>query len=91
EWLAFQLLADFNKDVAENINLKFRYLLFANYEDFRSRTIDHRLDAIVTASINKYINTSLTVNMLYDFDQDDQVQLAQALAIGFQYKIGNQK
>ena len=88
EWLAFQFLADLNKDIAENLNLKLRYLAFANYEEFSGDKIDHRLDAIVTASINKYINTSLTVNLLYDSDQDDAVQIAQALALGFQYKLG---
>jgi len=88
EWLAFQLLADLNKDIAKNLNLKLRYLFFANYEEFSSDRFDHRLDAIVTASINKYINTSLTVNLLYDFDQDDSIQIAQALALGFQYKLG---
>ena len=91
EWLAFQLLADLNKDVSDNLNLKLRYLLFANYEQFTGREIDHRLDAIITASITKYFNTSLTLNLLYDFDQDDQVQLAQALAIGFQYKLGGKE
>ncbi|HCR54961.1 MAG TPA: hypothetical protein DIW27_11125, partial [Cytophagales bacterium] len=32
EALAFQLLAEYNNEIAENLNLKFRYLLFANYE-----------------------------------------------------------
>jgi hypothetical protein len=91
EWLAFQFLADLNKDVAENLNIKLRYLAFANYENFNGSNIDHRLDAIVTASINKYINTSLTVNLLYDSDQDDDIQFAQALALGFQYKLGARK
>ncbi len=88
EWLAFQFLADLNKDIADNLNLKLRYLAFANYEEFSGDTIDHRLDAIVTASVTKYISTSLTVNLLYDSDQDDDIQFAQALALGFQYKLG---
>ena len=91
EWLAFQLLADLNKDLSENLNLKLRYLMFANYENFSGDEFDHRLDAILTASITKYINTSLTVNLLYDIDQDDAIQAAQALAIGFQYKLGSSK
>ncbi|UZR98633.1 DUF3078 domain-containing protein [Chondrinema litorale] len=89
EWLAFQLLSELNKDVSENLNLKLRYLMYANYEEFSGDKIDHRLDAIITASVTKYINTSLTLNLLYDYDQDDQIQLAQALALGFQYKFGN--
>ena len=91
EWLAFQLLADLNKDLSENLNIKLRYLMFANYENFSGDEFDHRLDAILTASITKYINTSLTVNLLYDIDLDDAIQAAQALAIGFQFKLGAAK
>ena len=42
EWLAFQMLAEFNKDIAENVNLKWRYILFANYETLQAKKIDHR-------------------------------------------------
>jgi hypothetical protein len=45
EWLAFQLQAEFNKDIAENVNLKWRYVLFANYETLQAKTIDHRFDS----------------------------------------------
>jgi len=37
EWLAFQMLAEFNKDIAENINLKWRYIAFANYETLEAK------------------------------------------------------
>ncbi|MDZ7604531.1 MAG: DUF3078 domain-containing protein [Cyclobacteriaceae bacterium] len=47
EWLAFQLLADFDKNLNENVNLKFRYLIYANYETLDFNKIDQRLDAIL--------------------------------------------
>lgn len=78
-----QLVANFDKEVAKNLNLKFRYLLFANYKDLGA--IDHRLDANLTAKINKYWNVNLGAIMVYDQDQSLDVQLAQSLSIGFLY------
>ncbi|MCG8305854.1 MAG: DUF3078 domain-containing protein [Cytophagales bacterium] len=89
ELSAFQFLADFDKDLNENINLKFRYLIFANYETFNVDEIDHRLDAILSAKIAKYFDVKLSGIMVYDYDQDKEVQLSQALSIGFVYTIKN--
>lgn len=91
EWLAAQLLAEFNKDVASNINLKWRYQLFANYENLNFKEIDHRLDINLTAKVNRYINVSLGGIMLYDFDQDSGLQISQAFSLGVLYTIQNYK
>src|SRR4051812_36102323 len=40
EWSAFQMIAEFDKDIATNINLKWRYMLFANYETLEANKID---------------------------------------------------
>ncbi|MDZ7650389.1 MAG: DUF3078 domain-containing protein [Cytophagales bacterium] len=82
EWLAFQMEADFNKDIAKNLNLNFRYVMFANYETLELKTIDHRLDLLLTAKVNKFINVSLGGILLYDFDQDSGIQLSQAFSLG---------
>lgn len=89
EWAAFQLLADFDKDLNENVNLKFRYLLYANYETLNADQIDHRLDAILSAKIAKYLEVALSGILVYDYDQDKDVQLSQALGIGFIYTFKN--
>jgi hypothetical protein len=91
EWLAFQALADFDKDLTDNINLKMIYILFMNYQELSFKQIDHRFDGILTASITKYIDVNLFVSLLYDRDQDDDVQVSQGLGIGFMYKIANFK
>ncbi|TAF34918.1 MAG: DUF3078 domain-containing protein [Cytophagales bacterium] len=78
--MACQLFIGFDKNVAKNINLKASYLLFANYEDLAA--MDNRLDVVVAAKVNKYINTTLTAAMLYDQDQDFKVQYSQVLALG---------
>ncbi|MBX2946294.1 MAG: DUF3078 domain-containing protein [Cyclobacteriaceae bacterium] len=89
EWLAFQLTADFDKDIATNLNLKWRYLMFANYETLEAKTIDHRLDLMLTAKVNKFISVGLGGILLYDFDQDSGVQLSQAFNFGFRYSFQN--
>lgn len=89
EWLAFQLTADFDKEIATNLNLKFKYLMFANYETIEAKTIDHRLDLMLTAKVNRFISVSVGGIMLYDYDQDDEVQFSQALNIGFAYSFQN--
>ena len=89
EWFAFQLVADFNKDLAENLNLKWNYILFANYSELEARKLDHRLDVSLTAKVNKYIDVALGGILLYDYDQVDEVQISQALNLGIVYTFKN--
>lgn len=89
EWLAFQLAADFNKDIAENLNLKWKYIFFANYDTLEFNKFDHRLDVSLTAKVNDFIDVALGAIMIYDYDQVDEVQLSQALNLGIVYKFKN--
>lgn len=89
EWLAFQLMAEFNKEIATNVNLKWRYVLYANYETIEAKTIDHRVDLDLIAKVNKYINVSLGGILLYDYDQDSGAQLSQVFSFGFLYTFQN--
>ncbi len=78
--LGFQILADFDKNLAENLNLKLRYISFGQYTDFSNT--NHRVDLILSAKITKYINTNFTAVMLYDKNQDKGVQWSETLALG---------
>lgn len=89
EWLAFQMMAEFNKNIAENVNLKWRYLLFANYETLETKTIDHRFDLTLTSKVNRFVNVSLGGILLYDYDQDSGVQLSQTFNLGVLYTFQN--
>lgn len=89
EWFGFQLLAEFNKELAENINLKWRYVTFANYETLEPRRIDHRFDLDLMAKFGKYINVGLGGILLYDYDQDSGAQFSQVFSIGFAYTFQN--
>lgn len=80
-----QLVANFDKNIAKDVNLKFRYILFSTFKD--PLATDHRLDAQLTAKINKYVNVNLGAIVVYDQDQSKKIQLAQALSIGFLYSF----
>lgn len=89
EWLAFSLLADYNKKLSENLSLMVRYQMYANYETFAFDAIDHRLDFGLTAKVSNLVNVSLTSLMIYDLDQDSKIQFSQGLALGIAFKRGN--
>jgi hypothetical protein len=89
EWLAFQLMADFNKDIATNVSLKWRYLMYANYETLDAQTIDHRLDVAFNVKAGRFINVGLGAILLYDYDQDADAQLSQLFSLGFSYTFRN--
>ena len=67
------------------------HVLYANYDTFNGQEIDHRLDAILSAKIAKYFDVKLSGILVYDYDQDDEVQLSQALGLGFVYTFKNYK
>lgn len=89
EWLSAQILAEFNKDLVKNVNLKWRYQAFVNYETLEAKTIDHRVDLNLTAKVNQFINVSLGGILLYDYDQDPGAQWSQVFSLGFLYTIQN--
>lgn len=89
EWLAFQLMADFNKDIATNVNFKWRYLMYANYETLEMRTIDHRLDVAFNVKAGRFINIGLGGILVYDYDQDAGAQISQVFSLGFAYTFRN--
>jgi len=78
--LGFQVMADLDKNLAENLNIKLRYISFGEYADFSNT--NHRVDLVLTAKITKYINTNFTAVMLYDRNQDKAVQWSETLALG---------
>ncbi|MBC7388674.1 MAG: DUF3078 domain-containing protein [Opitutaceae bacterium] len=90
--VAFMLQMGLDKDLSKNINFKARYMGFANYmlpKQVKDNTnitffdyIDHRFDATLTAKITKYISTNVNATLLYDYDQDSNVQIAQSLGLG---------
>jgi hypothetical protein len=71
------------------VNLKWRYVLFANYETLEAKKIDHRVDLNLTAKVNRFVNVSIGGIFLYDYDQDASAQYSQAFSLGILYAIQN--
>lgn len=89
EWLAFNALAEWKKEINERLSFLMRYQMYANLEELAFKTIDHRLDVGVVAKVASAVNVSLTTLSIYDIDQDEKVQFSQGLAIGVAFKRGN--
>lgn len=89
DWFAFQMLAEFDKDIAKNVNIKWRYILFANYEKLNIDDLYHRLDLNITAKLGRFMNASLGTILLYDRNQDNGVQVSQAFSMGVLYTFQN--
>lgn len=83
--LAFQVVSNLDKDIAKNTNLKVRYLIFLPYNDPLKMT--HRVDATLTAKVNRLINVTLNGTMLYDPNTSHKIQAYQSLALGITYKF----
>lgn len=79
--IGVQLVASFDKDIVENVNLKFRYgTMFAYLPKVKS--LDHRLDLTATARVNKFLNVNFALIGIYDDDIVSDLQLSQGLALG---------
>jgi hypothetical protein len=63
--------------------------MYANYETLELKTLDHRLDLLISARVNKFISVGLGGIILYDYDQVDEVQFSQIFNIGFVYSFQN--
>ncbi|ADY53634.1 hypothetical protein Pedsa_3095 [Pseudopedobacter saltans DSM 12145] len=84
--LAFQIVSNLDKDIATNMNLKARYMMFVAYDKLSQ--IDHRLDATLTAKVNRMVNVTINGTALYDNNSGDgKIQSMQSLALGLVYKL----
>jgi hypothetical protein len=91
EWLAFQFLANYDKEIVGNITLSAKYQLFANYQNLAIKKIDHRLDLLITAQIYEFLNMSFGSILVYDFDQIDEIQSSQLLSLGLLFHLGHKE
>jgi len=89
EWLAFQMLTEFDKDIAKNVNLKWRYIVFADYQELSVDRLYHRVDLNLTAKLGRFVNLNLGSILLYDRNQGTQVQFSQAFSVGMIYMFQN--
>jgi hypothetical protein len=87
--VSFELSVD--KTIAKNLNIKYKYRAFTDFNAKNFDDIVHRMDLVITATVVKYLKVSLTGIMLYDNRMDSRVQWNQGLALGVGYRIANFK
>ncbi|MER0440725.1 DUF3078 domain-containing protein [Emticicia sp. W12TSBA100-4] len=66
--LGLQGVIAFDKDISKNINLKIRDQMFLALLP-KSKPLDHNINLIATAKINKYFNVNLAAIFIRDLDQ----------------------
>ncbi len=89
--IVFQTVLNFDKEVMKNVNIKARYMGLLDYDRLAATYIVSRLDVSITAKVNKYISTNLNGVLLYDFDQDKDIQYSQVISLGVMYTFSNTK
>ncbi len=82
--LAFQVVATIDKDIMKNMHLNARYALFIPYQQALAYTT-HRLDATLTAKVNRLINVTMNGTFLYDKNTSPKPQGTEGIALGVSY------
>jgi Protein of unknown function (DUF3078) len=84
--LAFQVVAAIDKDLMQNIHINARYALFVPYQQALTYTT-HRLDATLTAKVNRLVNVTMNGTFLYDKNTSSKPQGTEGLALGVNFKF----
>lgn len=82
--LAFQIVASIDKEIMKNMRFNARYALFIPYQQGLSYTT-HRLDATLTAKVNRLVNVSMNGTFLYDKNTAPKPQGTEGLSLGVSY------
>jgi hypothetical protein len=72
----FQGVAAYDKNITKNLNIKGRWQSFYAYAPI-SKAVDHNVNLIATAKLNKYVNVNFGLIAIFD---RDQVSKAEAVA-----------
>lgn len=92
--LGATMAAQYEREIYENVNFKSRLTIFAPYENFTTMVVNS--ETLMTFKINKYMNASFSVEMIYDdkikVTRDDgtvgpALQIKHVLSLGIGYKL----
>lgn len=82
----FNFGANLETDVLENVQFSSSVQTFTNVTEAISSTDIHFSNQLI-GRINSYINTNLTLDLVYDDDFSKEIQVAQILSLGISYSI----
>ncbi|MEJ0101848.1 MAG: DUF3078 domain-containing protein [Bacteroidota bacterium] len=80
------LSAQFNKEIAKNIVYTSRLDLFSNYSR-NPQNVDLYFTNVLAMKVNKYISANIALDMLYDDDAIQKLQVRQLLGVGLSAKF----
>lgn len=84
--IAFQMVAILDKDIAKNMHLNARYDMFIPYGQSLAY-VRHRIDAVLSAKVNRLINVSMNGTLLFDKNTSNSIQGTEGLSLGILYKF----
>ena len=84
--IAFQMVAILDKDIAKNMHLTTRYDMFIPYGQSLAY-VRHRIDAVLSARVNRLINVSMNGTLLFDKNTSNSIQGTEGLSLGILYKF----
>ena len=73
--------------IYKDINLLNQINFFSNYI-FHPERVDISYNGTLNIRFNKFISTVVSLDLLYDHDQMQKLQMKQTLGVGFSYNIG---
>lgn len=82
--------AKFQKDVFKNINVMSKLTLFNNYTDAdkaNRKNVDVNWEFMMNIKANKFLTTTVLVNVIYDQNVIARTQVKEVLGIGLSYKF----
>ncbi len=91
-----QFIANFDKNLASNVNLKMRYMTNLDYIKATqsgggmNMAMVHIFNTNLTLKATKYISTNLQINVIKDPDQDKTTQFSQILSLGIVYSLSRE-
>lgn len=74
----------------KNITFDNQVNFFSNYL-YHTERVDMLYMGMLTIRFNKFINTLVSLDLLYDHDQIQRLQVKQTLGVGFSYSFGENK
>lgn len=82
----FTIGASLETDLLENVQLSSSIQTFTNFNTGFNSTDVHFSNKLI-GRINSYINTNLSLDLVYDDDFSEEIQVAQVLSLGISYSI----
>ncbi len=76
-------------NIYKDINLVNQVNFFSNYINHAER-VDIAYTGTLNFRFNRFISTVVTLDLLYDHDQIQKLQMKQTLGIGFSYNLGSE-